>query len=46
MGPILLMFDFFLTDIGGLSAMKGSGIKFDKSNSYYNYIKSFPNIRN
>ena len=35
--------DFFLTDIGGLTAMKGSGIKFDKSNSYYNYIKSFPN---
>ena len=35
--------DFFITDVGGLSSMKGSGVKFDKSNSYYNYIKSFPN---
>jgi len=35
--------DFFITDIGGLSSIKGAGIKFDKSNSYYNYIKSFPN---
>ena len=35
--------DFFITDVGGLSYRQGSGIKFDKSNSYYNYIKSFPN---
>ena len=34
--------NFFITDIGGLTQMKGAGFKFDKSNSYYNYIKSFP----
>ena len=35
--------NFFIADIGGISQMKGVGFKFDKSNSYYNYIKSFPN---
>ena len=34
--------NFFISDIGNLSQMKGIGFKFDKSNSYYNYIKSFP----
>ena len=34
--------NLFLTDVGGLTQIKGAGFKFDKSNSYYNYIKSFP----
>ena len=34
--------NFFITDVGGLTQRKGAGFKFDKSNSYYNYIKSFP----
>ena len=34
--------NFFISDIGGLGRIKGGGFKFDKGNSYYNYIKSFP----
>ena len=34
---------FFIRDIGNLSRIRSGGFKFDKSNSYYNYIKSFPN---
>ena len=35
--------NFFIRDIGNLSRIRSGGFKFDKSNSYYNYIKSFPN---
>ena len=35
--------DFFITDIGNLTMIKSGGYKFDKSNSYYNHLKSFPN---
>ena len=35
--------NFFIQDVGNLGNIKGGGFKFDKTNSYYNYIKSFPN---
>ena len=35
--------NFFITDIGNIGNISFLKYKFDKSNSYFNYIKSFPN---